>query len=742
MLNKVKYHNNALGFTSAAKKIILLGVVLCFNAFVANVLAQKPKSNKPPTAAEMQAIMKEAQKQMQNLDPKTKRMMDSMGIKIPTVTDNQIKNIGKVSDKQIADAFEDNKRIVPKKNAIKIAKANAITLSTSSMSGYLQSIQIAIIAKMNTKQKREAEELLAYVKTQKNTANGIALAASGCMMNNIFYPGLYLMNVACTMDHDNVDLLNNYASFLTMTGGAEFAVPILNNLNQRIPNHPTILNNLGQAWFCLGAIDVAEKNIAACLAINPKQPQANETMSTIYQSKGNTAKAKELLKRSIKTTYSEEKELKLKKLGEKLTKNDVTWVLPKKDDGLGLGRIVLPQWPKSNDEVKSNGKDWIAFFHQVNDVSEKLDKEGKEIEKQLLAENKRMVAEMMKTHKINLNIYNKKASIVLKGYMESYENFLREMSINAKPFYTELYKKIDNYKKQYHAVFEKFEPQYGEGLANPEAEECAEKLKIVNSYLNEINSLNEKFFIELFSKAKIAANDFLYFGQYTANSQLEFETFKLRAKVIALSGLRTVIPYNDEIDILGAMSSSLYDGNCGMVNLISQGCSNKQINEGKAEPINFLEADCKKVELNLYIYSITEQCGRMTGTYHLGPVKLDLEKDANEVGFFTKGSLEISFTDGWDIGDGLKKAGEKGDITEIIGVDPRKLDAGALIEFDRNGITDIGLKAGAKAEAGLDVYEGLDRKVTAVGIEGKITWNTGATISGSGLLDGLTVNYK
>ncbi len=728
MLNKVKCRNNVFGFISAAKKIIILSM-LC--ALVVNVSAQKTKTDKLPTAAEMQAMMREAQKQMQNLDPKTKRMMDSMGIKVPSISNEQVNSMGKISDKQIATAYEDSKRIVPKKNDKKIAKANDIKLNNGNMGAYLQSIQNAILAKMNAKQKKECEDLLAYVKTQKNTANGIALAASGCMMNNIFYPGLYLMNAACTLEQDNVDLLNNYASFLTMSGGAEFAIPILNNLNQRIPNNSTILNNLGQAWFCLGAIDVAEKNLTGCLGISANQPQANETMSAIAQSKGNTAKAKEYLKKSIKTTYSEEKEIRLRKLGDKLGKNDITWDLPKKDDGLGLGRIVLPKWPKSSSEVNENGKEWIAFFHQIKDATEKLDKEGKEIEKQLLVENKKMVASMMKTGKVALNIYTKKASIALKNSMETYENFLKEISVNAQPFYLDRNSKIKDYQKKYHAIFEKFEPQYGEGLANPEAEECAEKLILLNSYLNEINSLNEKFYAQLFNKAKIAANEMVNNGQYTANNHFEFEAIKLRAKGLALSSLIHSIPYNDEIDLLGAMSSSLHDGNCGMVNLVSQSCNgNNELEKGKAEPINFLDADCPKIELNLYIFNITAQCGRMTGTYHLGPVKLDLEKDANDDSFFTKGSLEISFTDGWKVGD------------KILDFDNKKIEVGALLEFDKNGITDIGIKAEARAEGGTDIYEGLDKKIKLAGIEGKITWNTGATVTSSGILEGLNINYK
>ena len=44
----------------------------------------KPKEDKPPTKKEMDAMMKEMQKAMDEIDPETKRMMDSMGIKIDT----------------------------------------------------------------------------------------------------------------------------------------------------------------------------------------------------------------------------------------------------------------------------------------------------------------------------------------------------------------------------------------------------------------------------------------------------------------------------------------------------------------------------------------------------------------------------------------------------------------------------------------------------------------------------------
>ena len=58
----------------------------------------------------MEKMMKEAQMEMDNMDPETLRMMDSMGIKRPS-----FKNVPKVSDQQLKEATEHETRIDPKK---------------------------------------------------------------------------------------------------------------------------------------------------------------------------------------------------------------------------------------------------------------------------------------------------------------------------------------------------------------------------------------------------------------------------------------------------------------------------------------------------------------------------------------------------------------------------------------------------------------------------------------------------
>jgi len=72
---------------------------------------KKPASKeKPPTQKEMEDMKKEAQKAMEKWT-RTKKDVGQHGIKMPS-----FKNIPAVSDKQLATAWEDEARLVPKKD--------------------------------------------------------------------------------------------------------------------------------------------------------------------------------------------------------------------------------------------------------------------------------------------------------------------------------------------------------------------------------------------------------------------------------------------------------------------------------------------------------------------------------------------------------------------------------------------------------------------------------------------------
>lgn len=88
--------------------LYLLMFTLCvFNEGYAQT---KPGKEKPPTQKETQEMMKDAQKMVDGLSDEEKKMMDSLGIKMP-----DFKNVPNVSDKQLADARDNESKTVPKK---------------------------------------------------------------------------------------------------------------------------------------------------------------------------------------------------------------------------------------------------------------------------------------------------------------------------------------------------------------------------------------------------------------------------------------------------------------------------------------------------------------------------------------------------------------------------------------------------------------------------------------------------
>src|SRR3954449_3472735 len=97
----------------------LLLVISCF-IFCEMSFAQPTKKptakEKAPTQKEMEDMMKDAQKELDGMSPEDKRMMDSMGIKMPSM-----KNVPKVSDAQMKEAWENETAIVPKRDATRLA---------------------------------------------------------------------------------------------------------------------------------------------------------------------------------------------------------------------------------------------------------------------------------------------------------------------------------------------------------------------------------------------------------------------------------------------------------------------------------------------------------------------------------------------------------------------------------------------------------------------------------------------
>ena len=348
------------------KKYLLISILQLFMGAACAQVKPKPKEKeKPPTQKEMEDMMKEMKDAMDDMSPEDKKEMEKMGIKMPDIKNIQ-KNVSGISDAQLKKAYEDENRIVPIKDAARINTALAVKLSNAELSAYINKTHQAVLSKLPANDKAKGAEIYQQtIKLKSSAAN----TAVGLWLDGKPTLALYLMGESCKSDPANTINLNNYASFLTMCGAEQIALPILNNLNKRYPKNSSILNNITQAWLGLGDLVRAEKYADSTIRIYAYHPQANMAKCLIEESKGNIPAAIEAAKKSISKAFSNEKENKLKKLGYDLKSDDLNWNRPMPQDALGLGKFTWPEYPLDVEQNKMLEKEWNDF---KNDCQQKI----------------------------------------------------------------------------------------------------------------------------------------------------------------------------------------------------------------------------------------------------------------------------------------------------------------------------------------------------------------------------------
>ena len=256
-------------------------IAFLFTLFIIQpVLAQPPSKTQKPVKNEMQAQINEAvnelKKQITDLekqitdakknkeDPESIQQMEeelSMLKKQVAMMGGVTKGLANVSDKIIQQATEadNNDSNVPKRDDARIKSIPDRILSNTELISYIKNTQVEVEKKISPVQLEQAKYIYNNAK-EKKQADNIGTLASLCWMNNYPELALYFAGKACIDNMENPDNLNNYAAFLTMTGGEHIALPILQNLNKNFPDNSTILNNIGQAWFGLGDMNNSKKH--------------------------------------------------------------------------------------------------------------------------------------------------------------------------------------------------------------------------------------------------------------------------------------------------------------------------------------------------------------------------------------------------------------------------------------------------------------------------------------------------
>lgn len=688
----------------------LYSLLLMLLSSSTTVYAQTKPKEKPPTQKEMAEMMKEAQKMVDELSDEDKKIMDSLGIKMPG-----FKNIPNVSDKQLADAMDKEDRIVPKRDAARIAKLPK-AISAGQMLSFIQTTNNKAIPLLNSKQKTMAAEVFNLIKQKNNSADYLGNAAINLWMMGYPEMAFYLMGKACEQDATDANNLNNYASMLTMMGAAHLAIPVLDNINLKFPKNNTILNNLGQAWFQLGDMPKAEKYINETLAIYSMHSQANFTKCLVEESKGKIPAAIVAIKKSIKKGHTPEKESKLQQLGEKPDPKDDNFPQEAKKDPLNLGGFMPPAFPISVMECITLGMEWNDFRGLLNQQINRLEalkKEAaiksekfltKQMEQNQLVMQSSLKEGILTGNLSNAPLYAKRAERQLKEVTNTYQRKIIDHMEKLTAF---LGGSANEYRKRYEEKMKKLQKedldQTGEG--KPNANFCPQYREASDEYLKAYNSQLQVYFKEYLQIEKDYLNQSTHWRMYTDYPET-YDVAKLGAQIAWLKVLKATSPYS-------------------FISITNYVCDPSR-SPRKMALQKFDDVACKyKSVLRLPFGKIVSNCSKTYGEFDADFIKFSLTMDAEKGESFKEqfigGTVEV----------GISKSAEKE-------IGPVKVGASAgatvAVELDGSGLKDVTIGAGVEAGVELNGTAGS----TSAGIEARVSLVSGhSTVGGTGVFEKL-----
>ena len=473
---------------------------------------------------------------------------------------------------------------------------------------------------------------------------------------------------------------------LSMSGLEEMAIPLLNKLNINSPNNCIILNNLGQAWFGLGEINKAGKYLDSALFISGASSQALLTKAKIAESKGNKTEAVELVKKSVKIAYSQEKNARLHKLGYKLTAKDVTLPVPNKPDQLGLGSFQPPAFPKSVEECILTEKEWDFFRKMLDDEGKKVAKEIGDALPFILPASEKRIKNGEPLTPIHLAVANLKISEAKHTFDRQYKEWSKQ---NA-TFYEGRGQFLHvEYEATMDRLREEDLEQTGEGKANNNY--CPKYRAASDKYLSAYNSEIENLYKKLLVIYKVYLNEIAGYSVYA------YWPEDLKIELPSIKG-----SYLGILKEIGKFKT-----------ITDYACKEIEKKQGSNKLAKFDDVACQyHSEMNLIIGSVKMDCSRMTTELDLSGVKVGLTQDMDKENFsdqFVNCTVEVTT----GIGN-----------VDVGGVAGAEVSGGVGIEIGRQGVSDVYVIG--KAEIGA----GVGAASTSKGFEGKISLVSGAYSGG------------
>lgn len=693
-----------------------------FFSLVIPAFSQKPSKEQMEKDRKAYAeAQKKLNEQLSKMSPEARRMYDSMtgsvgmGQKIKDADSKINNNPATIKNGIISNG------ITPVKNSKGIASI-AATPSTASMVAFIGTTSNSTFSTVLPATKNKANDIYKALKQKGVDFDEIGNAATALWMMGRTQIALCVMAQVCSNDVNNTDNLSNYASMLTMMGAPEMAIPILNNLNTRFKKNTTILNNLGQAWFALGEIEKANKYLDSTLLLNAGHAQANETKCLIAESKGNKTAAIAHAKTAFKQGVTATRKDKLAQLGYKIGLGDYNNFPPanKSDDLLNLGNFFPMEFPKSYAAMKAYEEQRKQFLVEINQAMQPLQKLAEE-------SNKEMVKRLQDQQKQFMNASSKAlanpGSISQSSALQivGAPMFSEEMNARENRVLQNLQRKKDAvlqnmaafmkgdgavYKKEYEAAMNKINERWknvGQGGTENNEVLCSESVKTVDTYLASYNTKYEALYNEYLIAQKQFLNEMAYSALYTTYPEL-------LPGIIAGFKKQWLSDLSFKAEVLG----------------VSYGCaSTGKIKAGKLtvfkDPRCTINSDFG-AQLGIVNagFNIHLDCSGLKTTVNAAALGLTLNQDLDHAGF---GDSFKSCT--VSIGPKVSAGGRVGPLEASVSA-----GVGADIEIDRNGISDVVVKGGVEAEAGIGPAG------ASAGVEGRMSLNTGAgSIRGTGIFN-------
>ncbi len=381
-------------------------VLLLVLLFIQPALSQAPLKTQKPAKNQMQAQMAEAinelNKQIADLEKqlaeairnkedeatiKDLRGQIAMLKKQVTMMGGVNKSLSGVSEKTFQQAGEEE-ALVPKKDIARLSMLPKKILTAPELAVFLKSVHAQIEKTIPAVERTEALKMFSEIKEEHKSVVVTGNAATGYWMLGHWEKALFIIGKVCIEDLSNSDNLNNYASFLIATGGEQAALPILLYLDNNYPGNSTIKNNLGQAWFGLGDMENAKRNLDSATLLYSNHSMANSTLSTIYEAEGDKEKAISFLQASLKGSYDPEKDARLARLGYNVKFADLPALnYPIQEDPFGLIPLIKSWNPdKIQSSIADEGNAYAmqrylngvtAFANNLSDENETLNQKLK-----------------------------------------------------------------------------------------------------------------------------------------------------------------------------------------------------------------------------------------------------------------------------------------------------------------------------------------------------------------------------